>query len=107
MSPGGEVREEMTSTEMPLGITGDVAFPHGPPIALHTGDVIVLLTDGIVEAVSSDRRVFGYDRAIDAVRRHRELPARGIVDALYQEVQEFAKGQPQRDDITALVVKVV
>lgn len=106
LGASGEVREEMSSTEMPLGITADARFTHDAPIPLHSGDVIVLLTDGIVEAVSSDRAVFGYQRAIESVRRHRDKPARAIVDALYLEVQEFAKGQPQRDDITAVVVKV-
>jgi sigma-B regulation protein RsbU (phosphoserine phosphatase) len=103
----GDVRAEMGSTELPLGIMPDATFSHGEPLAAQDGDVLVLLTDGIVEAVSIDRHVFGYDRAIATVRANREQPARAIVDALYREVQEFAKGQAQRDDITAVVVKVL
>jgi len=83
------------------------AFNGDNSLALQMGDLLVLLTDGIVEAASSDCRVFGYDRAIATVRAHQNQPARAIVDALYREVQEFAAGQPQRDDITAVVVKVL
>jgi sigma-B regulation protein RsbU (phosphoserine phosphatase) len=106
LSAAGDVRAELSSTELPLGIMAEAVFPHGESIALQTGDVLVLLTDGIVEAVSSDRHIFGYDRAIATVRANRDQSARAIVDALYRQVQEFAKGQPQRDDITAVVVKV-
>ena len=107
LGASGDVREEMGSTEMPLGIMADATFTHGQPVALYPGDVMVLLTDGIVEAVSFERQPFGYARAIDAVRRHLDLPAHAIVDALYREVREFAKGHPQRDDVTAVVVKVL
>jgi serine phosphatase RsbU (regulator of sigma subunit) len=107
LAASGDVRAELGSTEMPLGIMADATFLHGEPLALQMGDLLVLLTDGIVEAASSDCRVFGYDRAIATVRAHQNQPARAIVDALYREVQEFAAGQPQRDDITAVVVKVL
>ncbi|HEV2296457.1 MAG TPA: SpoIIE family protein phosphatase [Tepidisphaeraceae bacterium] len=106
LGSNGDIREELTSTEMPLGVAAEAKFTHDAPLPLQGGDLIVLLTDGIVEAVSSDRTVFGFERALEIVRRHRELPARAIVDALYREVQDFARGHPQRDDITAVVVKV-
>jgi sigma-B regulation protein RsbU (phosphoserine phosphatase) len=71
---------------------------------LLPGDVIVLYTDGIVEA-RHDREFFDENRLVDAVSRAAGLGAQEIADALVAAAVDFQAGAP-RDDIAVVVVKV-
>ena len=102
----GEVKQALPSTAIPLGIMPDCNFPSSSPIALETGDLILFLTDGIVEARAPDGAIFGTRRTIDLVRCYRHAPAREIVENLYHAVRAYAQNQTQYDDITATVIKV-
>ncbi len=50
LSSDGVVKQPLTSTGYPLGILSDATFPASAPIALEPGDIVMLVTDGIVEA---------------------------------------------------------
>jgi PAS domain S-box-containing protein len=102
----GALKKSMPSTGIPLGIREDVDFPASPPIPMQSGDLVLLVTDGVVEARAPDGTVFGSKRAVDLVRVYRKLTARRIVDNLYHAVRAFSRDLPQYDDITATVIKV-
>jgi len=106
LNRGGEVTTLLTSTGLPLGILADATFPAAPPVSLHAGDTVLLLTDGIVEAHLSDGTLFGVHQTLEVVRQNRHRTAREIVDQLYQEVRAFCRDGAQLDDMTAVVVKV-
>jgi sigma-B regulation protein RsbU (phosphoserine phosphatase) len=105
-SASGEIKHPLPSTSIPMGIMLEAEFPGSEPIALETGDLVLFLTDGIVEARSPDGTAFGTQRTLDMVRCYRHAPAREIVENLYYAVRAFAQNQPQYDDITATVIKV-
>jgi phosphoserine phosphatase RsbU/P len=102
----GDVKQSLPSTSIPLGIMPDVDFPGTAPIHLDPGDLVLFLTDGIVEARAPGGSIFGTQRTLDLARGYRALPARQIVHNLYYAVRAFAQNQPQYDDITATVIKV-
>jgi sigma-B regulation protein RsbU (phosphoserine phosphatase) len=104
--PSGSVKALLESTGPPLGVVPDGDFPIGPAITLQPGDLVLLLTDGVVEARAPDGAVFGFQRAIDIVRAYRRDTAAQIVYNLYHAVCAFSQNQPQEDDITAVVIKV-
>jgi sigma-B regulation protein RsbU (phosphoserine phosphatase) len=106
IDPDGALKRSMPSTGIPLGIREDTDFPACPPIPMQSGDIVLLVTDGVVEARAPDGVVFGSKRAVDLVRVYRKLTARRIVDNLYHAVRAFARDLPQYDDITATVIKV-
>jgi serine phosphatase RsbU (regulator of sigma subunit) len=106
LGPDGAVRATLYSTGLPLGILADGDFTPEPATRLEPGEVLVLLTDGIVEAVSPEGEPFGDVRVLDAVRAHRGASARETVEALYRSVREFSGDQPQVDDITMIILKV-
>ena len=106
LNRGGEVTTMLTSTGLPLGILADATFPAAPPVELHPGDTVLLLTDGIVEAHLSDGTLFGVHQTLEVVRQNRHRTAHEIVDRLYQEVRAFCRDGAQLDDMTAVVVKV-
>jgi serine phosphatase RsbU (regulator of sigma subunit)/catechol 2,3-dioxygenase-like lactoylglutathione lyase family enzyme len=72
--------------------------------ALCPGDTLAIYTDGITEAFNDADEEFGEERLIDSLRRHRELPAEGMVAAVVDEVRRFS-GQEQSDDITLTIAK--
>ncbi len=86
-----------------LNIGSDVAFPEC--VILHPGDLVVFMSDGIMEAASPDGSEFGFERALECVRRNRTRPAAEIVEAICQAAHEFHHGEEQEDDITAVVIK--
>lgn len=104
LGPAGEVAL-LESTSPPLGIDADLVVPCAAEIAMRPGHLLALFTDGVTEAESPDQRRFGAQRAIEVVRRHRDRPAREIVERLYAAVLEFIGRRAQRDDITVVVLK--
>ena len=73
---------------------------------LNSGDLVLLLTDGVIEAIAPAGSLFGIERALEIVRANRKKTAREIVDVLAREVHEFTQFQAQLDDITVIVIKV-
>jgi len=102
----GNVKRTLDSIDIPLGFMEGHVFEHSEPIALESGDIIALLTDGIIEAERPDQQNFGVERAIEHIRAHRRESAREIVDGLYQAVRSFSDGMQQADDITAVICKM-
>ena len=102
----GDVKAALESSTLPLAVLPDVDFRTSDPIELATGDVIVLVTDGVLEARSLEDRVFGVDRMLEFVRANRRRKAEEIVENLQSAVREFTGGGKPQDDVTVVVVKV-
>jgi serine phosphatase RsbU (regulator of sigma subunit) len=102
----GQVKRQLGSTSIPLGVLPDENFPAGEPVRLVPGDMVVLLTDGVVEARSPDNTPFGTQRVFEIVRHYRDDPPWLLVTNLYHAVRAFTHNAPQVDDITAVVIKV-
>ncbi len=69
------------------------------------GDVLVLYTDGVTEAMDSRRRLFGLKRLCAALKAHAGATAQEIVAAIVDAVQTFAGATAPSDDLTVLVVR--
>jgi serine phosphatase RsbU (regulator of sigma subunit) len=102
----GAVKQVLESTGFPLAILPESRFPAGPSLVLEPGELLFLLTDGIVEAFSAEATMFGIDRTLEIVRQHRHRPAREIIAALWSETDRFSDG-PRLDDMTAVIVKAI
>ena len=102
----GKVRHMLESIDIPLGVMEKQEFGSSGEITLEPGDVLALLTDGIVEAENPGQDCFGVERAIGYVRDHRGESANEIVNGLYRAVRKFSDGMPQADDVTAVICKI-
>lgn len=87
------------------GIIEDAAYDEGR-VQLAPGDVLLLYTDGITEAVNHKKRMFGLRRLINLVQQNLEIDAQSLIDMIYDEVVKFSDGVPQNDDLTLIVLKV-
>lgn len=101
----GAVKGTLRATGPPLGLLKGAHYDTSDAVRLGPGDTVVLLTDGVTEALSPRGAFFGVRRALNAIRRHRQEPARDIVSRLYEEVRRFGGGRHREDDITAVICK--
>ncbi|MEI8375470.1 MAG: SpoIIE family protein phosphatase [Planctomycetota bacterium] len=95
----------LDSTSLPLGVDADTRVPTAPPLSLQPGDVLLLLTDGVMEAESAHRQRFGVGRTLEVIQACRDQPAEQIIAALRRELDEFCANQPMQDDVTIVIVK--
>ncbi len=71
-------------------------------IQLEPGDAIYLYTDGVSEAMNQSGELFGEERMLAALNTEPKLKENpdGLVEHMYQKIEEFAQGAEQSDDIT-------
>jgi serine phosphatase RsbU (regulator of sigma subunit) len=103
----GALKADLPSTGVPLAVFPKSEYPAGAPLALTTGDTVLLLTDGVLEAESPDGDLFGWKRALEVVRRSRDRSARDTIAALHEAVCAFAGSTRLTDDLTVVVVRVL
>jgi serine phosphatase RsbU (regulator of sigma subunit) len=75
-------------------------------IVLHTGDLMLLFTDGITEAMNEADEFFGEGRLGRLAEEHADLPSDELRERVLREVQAFAGSAPQHDDMTMILLKV-
>lgn len=96
--------EELDAEGMAAGILREVDFEE-KTVTLGEGDLLILYTDGITEALRADaQEMFGVERLKDAVRKAASFPADEVVEAVFQAVYGFAGGNVS-DDLTVVVLK--
>lgn len=72
---------------------------------LSTGDVLLLFTDGVTEAINGSEELFSDSRLRQQFAANAAKPAAQMVDRLVESVNRFAAGAPQEDDITILALR--
>jgi sigma-B regulation protein RsbU (phosphoserine phosphatase) len=74
-------------------------------VDLDRGDVLVVFSDGVAEALSADGVEFGEERLLTCVDANRDAVATVLLDLIFDAVREFSVGAVQSDDLTALVLR--
>ncbi|MEL6559302.1 MAG: SpoIIE family protein phosphatase [Bacteroidota bacterium] len=69
------------------------------------GDIIILYTDGITEAINSDNDQFGYDRLKNSLELRAELPPVEIKQGIIDDLYEFTGSNNLNDDYTLVIIK--
>ena len=72
-------------------------------VQLKKGDFVVSITDGIIEAKNMAGKEYSLDRTLDLLCKFKGT-AKDIVELLIEDVQAFAKGTDQHDDLTVLAM---
>jgi phosphoserine phosphatase RsbU/P len=72
-------------------------------IPMLSGDVCLLFTDGVNEAVNAERDEFGME-PLHTVLAKKNPDARFIIAEIVQRVSEFSEGLPQHDDLTVIAI---
>ena len=102
----GEVIE-LPSDNMVLGIDDAQSFRQAV-VQMESGDVLLLYTDGLPDAMNFAHQTFGRQRAVEALKTYgaADATAQGVADHLLWEVRKFAGMARRTDDITMVVARV-
>jgi sigma-B regulation protein RsbU (phosphoserine phosphatase) len=94
-----------------LVATGQILGPfpkenyHSDFTILRRGDIMLLYTDGIVEAPNERGEMFGEARLMHALRQNRKRTPRELCALILEEVQVYSKMADYSDDKTIVVIK--
>jgi sigma-B regulation protein RsbU (phosphoserine phosphatase) len=89
-----------------VGFEPDISeFIDEVKITLDEGELLVLYTDGVTEAVNERGEEFGLKRLCELVKRNHALPSSKILENLNEEVRAFIGKAKVYDDISLLVIK--
>jgi sigma-B regulation protein RsbU (phosphoserine phosphatase) len=75
-------------------------------LTLEPGDLLILYTDGISEAMTNDDEEWGEERMIASALRVRDQSADAVLRAMFADADAFTAGADQHDDMTLLVLKL-
>jgi sigma-B regulation protein RsbU (phosphoserine phosphatase) len=89
----------------PLGLFPDVTYDEIRVVA-QPGDVLVFVSDGILDAENAQEEMFGNERLAALLCAHSDQPAAEIADAILADVARFQGAQDRFDDETIIVLRV-
>jgi phosphoserine phosphatase len=92
-------------TSFPLAAMPVTTLRPAVTIDLAPGDLVLLLSDGIYEYRSIDGEEYGEERVCVLAREHHRSSMRELSDRLLAQVRAFARGAPQEDDMTIVMLK--
>lgn len=100
----GREPEQLEATGLLLGVFDEVDYSvNNTP--MEAGDLLVLYTDGITEAMNIEEEEFGLQRLIDVVEENRGASAGTVLESILDAVKRHAGKASQSDDITLMIVK--
>lgn len=96
--------EQLDATGPPIGLLAEATFSEQSR-ELRPGDLLVLYTDGIVEAADPEDEEFGLDRLKTFLVEHRRAPLQQVSSGLDAELERFVRGVPYGDDRTLVLLR--
>lgn len=104
---GGQVEEiDTVNLGFPLGLEDNIDdFIAADQFHLDPGDVMLLYTDGVTEAESPLKQLYGMSRLTEALVQYHHLEAQAILDHVMDNVYRFIDNARINDDISMLIIK--
>lgn len=72
---------------------------------LHPGDLLLLYTDGITEAINAEGKEFGVERLLEEIKKVQNESAHSIIGHIDAAVKAFTAGEPPFDDMTCVIAR--
>ena len=97
-----------TGPTQPLGLIKDNIYQE-KKVPLKSGDTLILLTDGITEAINHAKDFYGEEKLKNLINKIDTtiLSAKEIIDIIIKDVRQFTGTAQQHDDMTLVVVNVM
>jgi len=99
-----QTTELVSAPGVAIGLFKDAQFD-ASSLQLDPGDILVLYTDGITEAIDADEDEFGEDRLQDLIASHADASAEEITRLVLEAVMDFSGDSNFADDATMVVIK--
>jgi sigma-B regulation protein RsbU (phosphoserine phosphatase) len=92
-----------------LGLNADSGFAEclqETVVPADSGDILLLYSDGVTEAMNSDNELFELSRLETALSEHAHSPADKIIAGINHRLDEFIQSEELHDDITMVAIKI-
>ncbi|HPE36350.1 MAG TPA: PP2C family protein-serine/threonine phosphatase, partial [Spirochaetales bacterium] len=97
--------ESLELKSVPIGVERTTEYGR-KALRLSDGDIVVLYTDGIIEAMNEQGKQYGRRGLSQVVTRNRDLAPKEIVAKIKSDLSAFVGSVRQHDDQTVLVLKM-
>jgi sigma-B regulation protein RsbU (phosphoserine phosphatase) len=101
----GDILLDLNAEGVPVGLLQERVYDE-MSADLQQGDLVVLTSDGILDALNEAGEEYGRQRLGDAIKASCHLPVQEIVQSIYASVTAFSGATPQFDDQTVLILRV-
>lgn len=105
LSPGSRNIRYLSETELLAGIDRDIVYTENR-VKIHSGDTLVIFTDGIIEAVNSKEKRFGRNRLVRSVVKNIKKSSDEIIKQLLDDLRKFIGKKMLIDDLSIAVIKI-
>ncbi|MEJ2221104.1 MAG: PP2C family protein-serine/threonine phosphatase, partial [Desulfobacterales bacterium] len=105
-TPSTDSHELLAGDGLPLGVMDDAVYNESQK-QINSGQIILIGTDGIKEAVDTHGEMFGNERLLNVIRDHASQPAHEILDAVFESLNNFRHPLEADDDETLVIIKVL
>ncbi len=96
---------ELEALGLPLRATPGLTY-ESATVQLLPGDHLLLLTDGVIEAMNAQRELFGYERLTQVFTASVDGATATALELVQDEITRFSAPAPQADDITMVLVSI-
>ncbi len=104
-SGGDRALEELTTGGTIIGMFPQTRYEEGT-LALNVGDVLIVFTDGVTEALNPADEEFGEERLKALLLQVGLLPVEDMAARIAQELKNWIQDAAQYDDLTFVLMKV-
>jgi len=102
-SDTGEI-EELQAKDLVLGAFSFASY-QTTPMHMNQGDLLVIYSDGITEAMNPGDEMFGEERLVSLIQEHASSGCKALETIILQSIEEFTEGMPQTDDMTCMLIQ--
>jgi len=100
----GEIEQIPGKPELPLGVRSTAAY-RTDVLTLRPGDTVIVVSDGVVEAMNAEGAHYTQERLDADLRSANNVPVVELVQKITQNVQVFTGAAPKADDVTVLALR--
>jgi sigma-B regulation protein RsbU (phosphoserine phosphatase) len=101
-----DVLQSMPRGAPALGILPDASYQE-EEIALDSGDLFCIFSDGVTEAINGEGQFFGESRLMSLLEKHQGFSAQTLGEQILSEVKAFIGDEPPSDDLSLAILKRV
>jgi sigma-B regulation protein RsbU (phosphoserine phosphatase) len=94
----------LSTSSLPIGVGQEKYEEHR--VRVHPGDRLYLYSDGIIEAMNPDGKLFGNEGLLDALEAGRASSLRDSLSILIEAVEKLSGGSPLADDVSLLAFEI-
>jgi sigma-B regulation protein RsbU (phosphoserine phosphatase) len=98
--------ERLETGGLILGLFEHATFEQDT-LCVAPGDILVIFSDGVTEALSASGEEYGEERLLECAIQFREKSVADLLEGILASVRQFTAGAVQSDDVTALVLRYV